>query len=48
VLLEVLHRSHAIGRRDTSGPTIIDRYETADIVTFDTGFDMLPGIRRIQ
>lgn len=48
VLQEILHRYVAIARRDAIHVALMDRHAVSDILTFDSGFDQVPGIRRMS
>lgn len=48
VLQEILDRYVAIARRDAIHVALLERRGVADILSFDSGFDQVPGIRRVS
>jgi predicted nucleic acid-binding protein len=47
VLQEILHRYTAIGRHDAVHVAVMLAHGIERILSVDTGFDHLPGIRRL-
>jgi len=43
----ILETRVGLSARDAIHAAIMNRYEITEILTFDDGFDLLPGIRRI-
>ncbi|MBI4543629.1 MAG: type II toxin-antitoxin system VapC family toxin [Gemmatimonadetes bacterium] len=44
----ILHGTPQLSARDSLHTAIMQRYDITEIMSFDTGFDGIPGIRRMQ
>ena len=45
---EILEAHRGISARDAIHASIMDRFEIEEIMTFDSSFDQLPGLRRLR